>query len=291
MVLNIGGKLFSDSRPAVMGIVNVTPDSFYAGSRVEGPLVCARVGGMLAAGADIIDLGACSTRPGAADVPADEECRRLLGAITDIRREFGDTPVISVDTFRASVAERCIEAGADIINDISGGELDPDMFGTVARLQVPYILMHTRGTPAEMQKLTDYDDVSAEVLEDLARKTARLRQLGVADIIIDPGFGFAKTVDQNYRLMHDLPAFRQLGCPILVGISRKTMIWRELGITPDEALNGTTALNMLALMNGADILRVHDVEAAVQAVMIFEAYRRNAPDGERLIQTFSKTEP
>lgn len=274
LTINIGGRLVETARPLVMGIVNVTPDSFYAGSRADMPGLAARVAGMLSDGADIIDLGGYSTRPGAAKVDAAEELRRLEPAVALLRREFPDI-IISVDTWRAEVAERCVGLGADIVNDISGGDMDPAMFGAVARMKVPYILMHTRGTPATMQTMTDYDDVAADVLRDLAFKTDRLRQAGVCDIIVDPGFGFAKTVDQNYALLGALGAFRALGCPLLAGVSRKTMIWKELGVTPDEALNGTTAVNMLALVNGADILRVHDVRQAAETVRIFEAYRRN----------------
>lgn len=272
--INIRGRLLGLERPLVMGIVNVTPDSFYAGSRTGASSVADRVGRMLADGADMIDLGGYSTRPGAAEVNADEELARLAPALTRLRDAFPDL-VISVDTYRASVARECVALGADIINDISGGDLDPAMTGTVAELRVPYILMHTRGTPATMQSMTDYDDVAADVLRDLAFKTDRMRQAGVCDIIVDPGFGFAKTVDQNYKLLASLGAFRDLGCPILAGVSRKTMIWKELGITPDDSLNGTTAVNMLALLNGADILRVHDVRQARETVAIFEAYRRN----------------
>lgn len=291
MLLNIGGKLRLFERPAVMGIINVTPDSFYAGSRVNEQDVCLRAADMLDAGADIIDLGGYSTRPGAPEVSEEKELERLESAVVSLRRHFGPDLIISIDTFRAHVAERCIQAGADIINDISGGDLDSEMFDTVARLRVPYILMHTRGKPADMQKLTDYEDVCAEVLANLSAKAARLRQLGVSDIILDPGFGFAKTVDQNYQLMHAIPAFKQTGLPVLVGISRKTMIWKELGITPDEALNGTSALNMLAVLNGADIIRVHDVAEASEVVGIYEAYRRNAPDGERLIEILDQRQP
>ena len=235
-----------------MGIVNVTPDSFYEGSRTGVGQVTDRVARMLDEGADIIDLGGYSTRPGAAEVSAADELGRLLPAVDEIRRRFPDIP-LSVDTYRAAVAAECLAHGADIVNDIGGGDLDTEMFETVAEARAPYILMHMRGTPATMQTMTDYEDVAADVLRDLAFKTDRLHQLGVCDVIIDPGFGFAKTTDQNYRLLGALGALRELGCPLLAGISRKTMIWKELGITPDESLNGTTALNMIALMNGADI--------------------------------------
>lgn len=282
MILNIRGNLIEFNRPAVMGIVNVTPDSFFAGSRVPADSVTARVSEMMAQGADIIDLGGYSSRPGADTVTAEEELARLVPAIAAIRERFPDIPV-SVDTFRADVARECIAQGADIINDIGGGDLDPEMFGTIADLRVPYILMHMRGTPATMQSLTDYDDVVADVLRDLAFKTDRLHQLGVNDVIIDPGFGFAKTVDQNYRLLAALGMFREIGCPVLAGVSRKTMIWKELGIRPDEALNGTTAINMIALMNGADILRVHDVRECAETVRLFCAYQRNIPEDTHII--------
>lgn len=282
MILNIRGNLIEFNRPAVMGIVNVTPDSFFAGSRVPADSVTARVSEMMAQGADIIDLGGYSSRPGADTVTAEEELARLVPAIAAIRERFPDIPV-SVDTFRADVARECIAQGADIINDIGGGDLDPEMFGTIADLRVPYILMHMRGTPATMQSLTNYDDVVADVLRDLAFKTDRLHQLGVNDVIIDPGFGFAKTVDQNYRLLAALGMFREIGCPVLAGVSRKTMIWKELGIHPDEALNGTTAINMIALMNGADILRVHDVRECAETVRLFCAYQRNIPEDTHII--------
>lgn len=282
MILNIRGNLIEFNRPAVMGIVNVTPDSFFAGSRVPADSVTARVSEMMAQGADIIDLGGYSSRPEADTVTAEEELARLVPAIAAIRERFPDIPV-SVDTFRADVARECIAQGADIINDIGGGDLDPEMFGTIADLRVPYILMHMRGTPATMQSLTDYDDVVADVLRDLAFKTDRLHQLGVNDVIIDPGFGFAKTVDQNYRLLAALGMFREIGCPVLAGVSRKTMIWKELGIHPDEALNGTTAINMIALMNGADILRVHDVRECAETVRLFCAYQRNIPEDTHII--------
>ena len=282
MILNIRGNLIEFNRPAVMGIVNVTPDSFFAGSRVPADSVTARVSEMMAQGADIIDLGGYSSRPGADTVTAEEELARLVPAIAAIRERFPDIPV-SVDTFRADVARECIAQGADIINDIGGGDLDPEMFGTIADLRVPYILMHMRGTPATMQSLTDYDDVVADVLRDLAFKTDRLHQLGVNDVIIDPGFGFAKTVDQNYRLLAALGMFREIGCPVLAGVSGKTMIWKELSIHPDEALNGTTAINMIALMNGADILRVHDVRECAETVRLFCAYQRNIPEDTHII--------
>lgn len=282
MVLNIRGNLVEFTRPAVMGIVNVTPDSFYDGSRTSASEAADRVAAMLDDGADMIDLGGYSSRPGAEAVSVTEELERLLPAIDSIRERFPDV-LLSVDTFRAAVAEKCLSHGADIINDIGGGDLDHAMFETVARTGAPYILMHMRGTPASMQSMTDYTDVAADVLRDLAFKTDRLHRLGVCDVIIDPGFGFAKTVDQNYRLLGALGAFRELGCPVLAGVSRKTMIWKELGISPGESLNGTTAINMIALINGADILRVHDVRECAETVRLYEAYRRNMPEETHVI--------
>lgn len=229
-----------------------------------------------------IDLGVTPPGPVPHEVSADEEMSRLAPAIRAIRDRFPDV-ILSVDTFRASVAEESVSLGADIINDIGGGDLDPEMFGTVARLKVPYILMHMRGTPATMQSLTDYDDVTVNVIRDLAFKIDSLHRLGVCDVIVDPGFGFAKTVDQNFSILANLRAFRELGCPVLAGLSRKTTIWKELGIRPDEALNGTTALNMVALQNGADILRVHDVREAAETVRLYMALRRNMPVGANVI--------
>lgn len=291
LTLKIRGELRNWTRPLVMGIINVTPDSFYADSRRDTVGAVRQAVSMLRAGCDIIDLGGYSSRPGAEDVSAEEECARLLPAIKAIREAVGDAVPLSVDTFRASVAEECVRAGADIINDISGGDLDPEMFNTVARLGVPYVLMHTRSNPAEMQRHTDYEDVTAEVLRDLAFKIDKLRQLGVADIIADPGFGFAKTLDQNYELMSKLDAFNVLGCPLLVGISRKSMIYKELGVTPQESLNATTALHMAALVNGADILRVHDVKEAMETVKIFTALQRNTSHDQSVITVTDVDKP
>jgi dihydropteroate synthase len=273
--LNLNGRLVLIDRPWVMGIINVTPDSFYSASRVndEAALV-ERVRQMVADGADVLDVGACSTRPDSQSVDARGEMQRLQWALAVIRREAPDV-VISVDTFRADVARRCVEQwGADIINDISGGTLDEEMFSTVASLGVPYVLTHTRGTPATMSSMTDYGDVAADVLEWMARRIDELRQMGVADVIADPGFGFAKDVEQNYRLLTCLDAFHALNAPLLVGVSRKRMVYMPLGITPDEALHGTTVVNTMALERGAHILRVHDVKAAVQAVTLTAMARR-----------------
>lgn len=268
--LNLKGRLAEYDHPAVMGILNVTPDSFYAGSRVTGTVeLHRRVENMLAQGADIIDVGGYSSRPGADDVSPEEEMARVRRGVEAIRRVSADIPV-SVDTFRADVARRAVlDWGADIVNDISGGAIDSGMFPTVAELKVPYILMHMRGTPATMQTMTAYEDVTADVVAELSGLMHQLELDGVADIIIDPGFGFAKTLDQNYELMRHLPQIAQLlGKPVLVGISRKSMITKLLSVTADEALPGTVALNTFALLNGASVLRVHDVEAAVQAVRI-----------------------
>ncbi len=272
--LNIRGELMTFDVPKVMGIINVTPDSFYAGSRVEtDEAICRRVRQLREEGADIIDIGGYSTRPGAGSVSSEEEYRRLVDGLKIIRREWEDA-VVSVDTFRADVARRCVaDWSVDIINDVGGGELDNHIWDVVAESGVAYVLMHMRGTPDNMTSLTQYEDVSAEVLAVLAKRTAELRLRGVANIIIDPGFGFAKDVRQNYRLLADLNMFHIEDTPVLAGLSRKTMIWKPLNTTPDEAGNGTTVLNTIALMNGADLLRVHDVKAAREAVKLFEIYK------------------
>ena len=273
--LNLKGRLVTIDRPWVMGIINVTPDSFYGGSRVEDEqTLVERVQAMLDDGADVLDIGACSTRPGSEQVDARGEMQRLDWALGIIRRVSPDV-ILSVDTYRADVARRCVmEWGTDIINDISGGTIDEDMFSTIADLQVPYVLMHTRGTPETMASMTDYDNVAADVLEWMARRIDELRQMGVADIIADPGFGFAKTMEQNYELLARLDAFHALDAPLLVGVSRKRMIYTPLDCTADEALNGTTVINTLALQQGAHILRVHDVKPAVEAVKLTTLTRR-----------------
>ena len=275
--LNIKGKLHEYTRPLVMGILNATPDSFYAGSRAQSDAaIAARAARLAAEGADIIDIGAFSTRPGASEVSTDDECRRLCNAVRIVRSTVGEAMPLSVVTFRASVARAAVEdCGADIINDVSGGNLDPDMFDTVAALRVPYILMHMRGTVADMMEYTNYEDVTRDVLSELGDRLQQLALLGVNDVIVDPGFGFSKTLEQNYRLLHDLKLFGLLHRPILVGVSRKSMITRLLGIGADDALNGTTVINTLALDRGASILRVHDVAAARQAVDIYMAAETN----------------
>lgn len=276
-VLNIHGTLYSFERPRIMGIINVTPDSFFAGSRTyDNPSLEARLAAMVEAGTDIIDVGGYSTRPGAAEVGEDEEFDRLARALEILRSRWQGL-VISVDTFRAGVAERCIkEFNIDIINDVAGGTLDRRIWEVAAETRTPYVLMHMRGTPQTMQSLTDYEDVTRDVILDLQRKADELHGMGVADVIIDPGFGFAKTVGQNFRLLVELGEFKKMGMPLLVGVSRKSMIWRALGITPAESLNGTTVLNTMALERGADILRVHDVREAQEARRLVELTLNNS---------------
>lgn len=276
--INIKGSLHHFHKPWVMGILNVTPDSFFAESRtIETDDIRRRIDDLISQGADIIDIGGYSSRPGAPEVSTDEEYSRLARGLEAIRKYHPDT-LISVDTFRADVARRCVsDWKADIINDISGGNLDAEMWPTVAELKVPYILMHMRGTPSSMQSLCDYNDVTADVIRDLAFKIDAMHQLGIADIIVDPGFGFAKDINQNYQLMAELDQFKQLNAPLLVGISRKSMIYRPLDITPQTAINGTTVLNTFALLHGANILRVHDVKEAVEAVKIIDLIKQNTP--------------
>jgi dihydropteroate synthase len=273
VTLNAGGKLIDLSTPKVMGIINITPDSFYAGNRkpgVEEALQLAQK--MLEDGATFLDLGAYSSRPGATDISIQEENDRLLPVVEAIAAAFPEA-ILSIDTFRSQVAEVAIKVGAHIINDISGGTLDAGMFATVARLQVPYILMHMKGTPQNMTQMAQYDDVFNEVLNFFGSAYQQLKKLGVHDVIIDPGFGFAKNQQQNYTLMRRLQEFDMLGLPLLAGISRKRMIYGLLGGTAAGALNGTTILNTIALNKGANILRVHDVKEAVEAVKIWEACR------------------
>jgi len=258
-----------------MGILNVTPDSFFDGGRYTSlEAILARAGQMLADGADFLDVGGYSTRPGAEEVPEEEERRRVVEAIRAIRQRFPEA-LLTVDTFRASVAEAAAGEGAIMVNDISGGGLDPKMFETVARLGVPYILMHMRGTPQTMNTLTEYSDVVTDLITYFHEKLHTLREHNVKDIIVDPGFGFAKTVTQNFQLLAQLGQLSILERPLLVGVSRKTMIWKTLDTTPEGALNGTTALNMAALMQGADILRVHDVREAREVVRLFTALRQS----------------
>lgn len=267
--INIKGELFDFSSPIVMGILNITPDSFYSGSRKGSEEeIIKRAEEILEQGGTIIDIGAQSTRPTSTLLSAKEEIERLQFTLPVITREFPDA-ILSVDTFYGDVARFCVEEhGVAIINDISGGEIDQTMFSVAAKLNVPYILMHMRGTPQTMTSLTDYDNLIQDIFYYFSQKIAELHQLGIKDIIIDPGFGFSKTLDQNYELMAALRGFSVFELPILVGISRKKMIANLLDTNPEGSLNGTTALNMFALQNGADILRVHDVKEAVEAVKI-----------------------
>lgn len=267
--LNLRGKLYSLCEPKIMGILNVTPDSFYAESRTSNEEhIAARVQQLMDDGADMIDIGGYSARPGADDVSPEEEMNRLRRGLRVVRRLYPEVP-ISVDTFRADVARMCVEEeGADIINDISGGMMDRQMFRTVARLGVPYILMHMQGTPDTMQQAPHYDNLRREVMLYFAERIDRLCQMGAKDIIVDPGFGFGKTLEHNYELFHHLDDFNLFNLPLLVGISRKSMIYKLLGGTPQTSLNGTTVLNTIALMKGAHILRVHDVKEAVEAKRI-----------------------
>lgn len=269
--LNINGNLVSLDEPQVMGILNITPDSFYADSRVnQETAILKKAEQMVEEGALILDIGGYSTRPGAEDISPEEESKRVTQAISLIRSKFPDV-LISVDTFRSSVAKAAVESGANIINDVSGGILDTTMFETVAQLKVPYILMHMRGTPQTMKDLNQYDNLLVDIGKELAEKCNQLKSLGVADIIIDPGFGFAKSIAQNYELLRNLGYFIRLGYPLLAGLSRKSMIYKTLHIEPSEALNGTTALNMVALQNGASILRVHDVKEANETIKLYKA--------------------
>lgn len=269
--INVRGDLLDLSVPKIMGIINATPDSFYSKSRVAGEKeIIETAVRMIGEGADILDIGGYSTRPGADYVSPEEERERLLNAVRLINREIPDA-IISVDTFRSEIAEEAVTGcGAAIINDISGGEADKKMFHTVEILNVPYILMHMKGTPGNMEKNPVYDDVVADILKWFGERIYKLRTEGVKDIILDPGFGFGKTMDQNFELLRRLGDFSVAGLPVLAGISRKRMIFNTLGIDPAEALNGTTVLNTAALINGCDILRVHDVKEAVQAVKLVE---------------------
>lgn len=264
--LTIKGEKRAIVKPWVMGILNVTPDSFYSGSRMGVDEMCIgeRVEEILKEGGDIIDIGAYSTRSNADDISPEEEYSRLKIGLNVIKN-IDANAIVSVDTFRADVTRRCVEEfGVDIVNDVSGGTLDDEMFATVANLKVPYILMHMRGTPATMQQLTEYNDVTRDVIDDLHKKKCALNDLGIDDVIIDPGFGFSKTVEQNFEMLNRLEDFKQLDAPLLVGVSRKSMIYRTLGCTPVESLNGTTVINTISLLKGAHILRVHDVKEAVE---------------------------
>ena len=269
--LNLDGKIMNLSTPRVMGIINATPDSFYGGSRVSEPaLALEKAREMINQGADILDVGAVSSRPGSQEISETEELERLSPVLEAIREDFPDFPV-SVDTWRAGVARTVRERfGIQLINDISAGNFDPDMFPTMAKLEIPYIIMHMQGSPANMQDDPAYENLVDELLQFFAERVYKLRKLGLNDIVIDPGFGFGKTLEQNYKLLGQLDSFRILELPLMAGVSRKSMIYKLLDSEPDDALNGTTAAHMALLLKGARLLRVHDVQAAVETVKIFQ---------------------
>jgi len=267
--LNCRGRLIAAQRPLIMGIINVTPDSFYEGSRCDdADAVFRQTERMLKDGADIIDIGAQSTRPQATLLSMEEELSRLAGIVDVVTDKFPEA-VFSIDTFYSKVAEICVAAGAAIINDVSGGQMDPNMIQAVAKLSVPYVCMHMRGTPQTMQQLNDYDDVTKSVIDYFIVKTDECNKAGINDVIIDPGFGFSKNISQNFQLLNNLDKLKMLDRPILVGLSRKSTIYKTLGVTAEQALNGTTVLNTVALMKGASILRVHDVKEAKECVTLY----------------------
>jgi len=266
--LNLGGKILDLTIPKVMGILNVTPDSFYDGGKNSLPnLIIEKAAKMIADGASILDVGGYSSRPNALHVSEQEEIDRVVPAIQLIKKEFPSC-AISIDTFRSKVAQKAIDTGAVMINDISGGELDPEMFQTVAKNKVPYVLMHMKGTPKNMQLLANYENIQIELLDYFQKKLYKLHCLGVTDVLLDVGIGFAKTLSQNFELLDKLKVFEILSCPILVGISRKSLVYNTLGCSANESLNGTTALNMVSLQNGANIIRVHDVREAFETVKL-----------------------
>lgn len=266
--LNINGRLLDFAQPKIMGILNVTPDSFYDGARYSTDTqILQQTEKMLLEGATFIDVGGYSSRPGAEDVSLEDELKRSIHAVQLIIKRFPET-IISIDTFRSEVAQAAVHEGALLINDISGGESDSTMFQMVAQLKVPYILMHMRGNPRTMTKQTEYENLFKDILDYFHKKIYTLHQLGIKDIIVDPGFGFAKSREQNFELLQHLDHFKILGKPILAGLSRKTMIWKTLNIKPDEALNGTTSLNTIAILKGASMLRVHDVKAANEVIQL-----------------------
>ena len=272
--LNCKGRLLVIDKPLVMGIINATPDSFYSGSRFnEVDQILSIAERMLADGADILDIGGQSTRPGSEQISAEEEIKRVIPAIEIITKRFPET-FISIDTYYSKVVKEAVDAGASIVNDISAGSIDNKMFETVANLKVPYVLMHMKGTPQNMQQNAVYENVTREVLDFFIAKTSELKPAGITDVIIDPGFGFAKNIEQNFELLKNLSVFKILDKPILLGISRKSTIYKTLGKTADEALNGTTVLNTIGLMNGASILRVHDVREAKETVTLFSAINK-----------------
>ena len=271
--LNCRGRLLVVDKPLVMGIINVTPDSFYSGSRHQGTdAVLRQAEQMLKDEAKILDIGGQSTRPGSEKLDVDEELKRVIVPIEAIHKNFPEA-FISIDTYYSKVAANAVEAGAVIVNDISAGSIDVAMTETVAKLKVPYVLMHMQGTPQTMQQQATYDNVTKEVLDFLIKKVSELHQAGITDVIVDPGFGFGKTITHNFELLRNLSVFSILNCPLLLGISRKSTIYKTLGITADDSLNGSTVLNTIGLINGASILRVHDVKEAIETVKLLEAYR------------------
>lgn len=275
MTINCGGQLLDLNTPKIMAILNLTPDSFYDGGKFkESSKILNQIEKNIQDGMDILDIGAYSSKPNAVEVSVEEEKQRLLPVLTLIRKKFPEV-IISIDTFRASVAAESIEVGAQIINDISAGNLDSEMMKTVAKYQVPYIMMHMRGKPQNMNALTDYDNLEQEIMLYFSEKIAEARQLGINDLILDPGLGFAKTKTQNFQILNHLSIFKNADLPILIGLSRKSMIYKSLDISAKDALNGTTALNMAALMNGANILRVHDVLEAKQCVTLFNEMKHS----------------
>jgi dihydropteroate synthase len=269
--LNCNGRLLLIDKPLVMGIINATPDSFYEGSRFSGTdKILAQAEKMISEGADILDVGGQSTRPGSEQVSEDTELSRIIESIEAIHQKFPEI-IISVDTYYSTVAKKCIYAGASIVNDISSGTMDKEMLSTIAALQVPFVVMHMKGTPQTMQQQANYENVTGEVLDFFIQKKDECKTAGIADVIIDPGFGFAKTIAHNFQVLKDLSVFKMLDAPLLVGLSRKSSVYKTLGTSPEEALNGTTVLNTVALMNGANILRVHDVKEAKEAIKLFVA--------------------
>jgi len=271
-VLNCKGRLLVVDKPLVMGIINVTPDSFYSGSRFNlASDVLPQVEKMIKEGASIIDVGGQSTRPGSQQLSAEAELERVIGIIESIHFNFPDT-VISIDTFHAKVAIDAVAAGASMVNDISAGGLDPNMISSVSSLNVPYVCMHMKGTPATMQQHAQYENIALETLDYFVKKVEQCRKAGIKDVIIDPGFGFAKTIEQNFLLLKQLPILRTLELPILCGLSRKSTVYKTLAVPVEESLNGTTVINTIALLNGANILRVHDVKEAKEAIELVAKY-------------------
>ena len=276
MTININGTLLDLTTPKIMGILNVTADSFYDGGVYNSDKkILNQVEKMIDEGLDMIDIGGYSSRPGAKEVNLDDEIARVIPTIELIKNKFSDT-IISIDTFRSEVAKKAINAGASIINDISAGDLDPEMFNCVAELKVPYIMMHMKGTPYNMQKNPTYENVVIEIVKNLSKKLFLARKAGIIDVIIDPGFGFGKTAKHNYCILNNLSFFNELGCPILVGISRKSMVYKLLDTNPEDALNGTTCLNTISIINGAKILRVHDVKEAKEVITLTNFLNKNS---------------